>query len=351
MENLNDVIYTLDQNFTVTYISPNVEGLSGFRFEDIIGRNFENFLPLEEKSILDRGFAKVLSGKDVVIEHRYMTRENRAAWCVNNAKPVYEEGVITGVQGTLADIAAPKNTESALSPSNHRFRGFLDHINDAVFIHDMDGRFLEMNEIACSRLGYTRSEMLQMNDSRFNCFDQSQIKLFERLAGSLAVRLAQRRAAQALQKSEEKYRLFSEVQPLSGPLGQFDQVQIVSQDITERRQAEEALAHFNDLGEQLYICPERRKQLLKFLKENGYVENFEYQAQKTDGAHIWLSMNAVAIPVEASDAFLIEGFATDITARKHAETEQERLMSAIEQTTEVIVITDMKERSISFLRV
>lgn len=826
MENLNDVIYTLDQNFTVTYISPNVEGLSGFHFEDIIGRNFGNFLLAEEKSILDRSFAKVLSGKDMVIEHRYMTRENKAAWCENSAKPVYEEGGITGVQGTLAKIADRKNTESALPPSNQEFRGFLDHINDAVFIHDMNGRFLEVNEIACSRLGYTRSEMLQMtpmdidvqgenawnasnriqlikqdealvfetahrckngeqipveinsrrimyegvpsilsvarditerllkdteyaqilktsidgfwvvdaegwileanpaaakmlgytqeemrqlkvsdidvnendqqtaqhieklrktgygrfetrhqrrdgslidvevsssylpfdsgrfhafvrditerkinqseqniiievlrllnssnslhelmseitslmqawsgceavgirlceggdypyfetrgfpeefvfaenslcevdadgefvrdlegnpvlecmcgnvirgrfdpnlpfftenggfwtnsttallassdeedrqartrnrcngegyesvaliplihgaetlgllqmNDSRPNCFDQSQIKLFERLAGSLAVGLAQRRAAQALRKSEEKYRLlfentslmvsvfdqkgvcqmanrkaaslfglqpadligksfhaihpgrgneflaricriietgkpvycedevffpegkyrlFSEVQPLPGPQGQFDQVQIVSQDITERRQAEEALqeseknyrnlfdnapvgifrtdssgkailanhamahilgfrspeeviANFNDLGGQLYIRPERRKQFLKLLKENGYIENFEYQAQKSDGAHIWLSMNAVAIPAEASDAFLIEGFATDITARKHAETEQERLMSAIEQTTEVMVITDT-EGTIQFV--
>jgi PAS domain-containing protein len=38
----------------------------------------------------------------------------------------------------------------------------FENVNDAIFIHDLDGHFLEVNHVACQRLGYTRRELLLM---------------------------------------------------------------------------------------------------------------------------------------------------------------------------------------------
>ncbi|MCX5874850.1 MAG: PAS domain S-box protein [Deltaproteobacteria bacterium] len=51
----------------------------------------------------------------------------------------------------------------ALQESKNRFRTLLDQAGDAFFLHDSDGRFIEVNERACDSLGYTREELLRMS--------------------------------------------------------------------------------------------------------------------------------------------------------------------------------------------
>jgi len=51
----------------------------------------------------------------------------------------------------------------ALQESKNRFRTLLDQAGDAFFLHDSEGRFVEVNERACDSLGYTREELLGMS--------------------------------------------------------------------------------------------------------------------------------------------------------------------------------------------
>lgn len=46
--------------------------------------------------------------------------------------------------------------------SDKKFRKIFNHSNDAIFIHDLNGRFLDVNEVTCKRLGYSRNDMLNM---------------------------------------------------------------------------------------------------------------------------------------------------------------------------------------------
>src|SRR5262249_61617999 len=41
-------------------------------------------------------------------------------------------------------------------------QALFEGIDDAVFVHDLQGRILEANPAACQRLGYTRDEMLRL---------------------------------------------------------------------------------------------------------------------------------------------------------------------------------------------
>ena len=64
----------------------------------------------------------------------------------------------------------------------------------------------------------------------------------------------------------------------------------------------------------------------------------DFRVITPDGTVKWININNQVIDWEGSPANL--GFVADITQRKQAEREQARLMSAIEQSTDVIVITD-----------
>jgi PAS domain S-box-containing protein len=51
---------------------------------------------------------------------------------------------------------------AVLEESEARFRTLFDNAGDAIFIHNTEGRFLEVNRVACERLGYSREELLRM---------------------------------------------------------------------------------------------------------------------------------------------------------------------------------------------
>ncbi|MBI5091239.1 MAG: PAS domain S-box protein, partial [Candidatus Hydrogenedentes bacterium] len=52
--------------------------------------------------------------------------------------------------------------ERALRASEERLRTMFEGIDDAMFVHDFEGRLLDCNAAACRRLGYTREELLHM---------------------------------------------------------------------------------------------------------------------------------------------------------------------------------------------
>ncbi len=54
------------------------------------------------------------------------------------------------------------------------FKILFNSIPDAAFIHDMKGRFLEVNEVACKRLGYSKKELLKMGPKDIDAPEFSQ---------------------------------------------------------------------------------------------------------------------------------------------------------------------------------
>ena len=70
--------------------------------------------------------------------------------------------------GVYEDLTSQKQSEQALKESERLYRLLFQSGNDAVFIHHLDddgfpGLFLEVNEIACQRLGYTKEELLTLS--------------------------------------------------------------------------------------------------------------------------------------------------------------------------------------------
>jgi two-component system sensor histidine kinase/response regulator len=69
------------------------------------------------------------------------------------------ESIAAQVGGAIARIKA----EEAKRDSERQFRSLIDQAVDAIFVHDFDGRFLDVNRTACDALEYTREELLSMS--------------------------------------------------------------------------------------------------------------------------------------------------------------------------------------------
>ncbi len=53
--------------------------------------------------------------------------------------------------------------EEALRESEAHFRSLVEQASDSFYVHDVDGRFIDVNQHGCDCLGYTREELLKMN--------------------------------------------------------------------------------------------------------------------------------------------------------------------------------------------
>jgi PAS domain S-box-containing protein len=63
----------------------------------------------------------------------------------------------------------PSNTissshcDSLLESNSENFKLFIEECGDPFFVHDTDGKILEVSRTACESLGYTRAELLALN--------------------------------------------------------------------------------------------------------------------------------------------------------------------------------------------
>ncbi len=73
-----------------------------------------------------------------------------------------ETGEPTGMASVARDIAERQHSEAALRESEKRFRHLVEQAGDAIFVYDLDGRIIDVNQEACDSLGYARSQLLTL---------------------------------------------------------------------------------------------------------------------------------------------------------------------------------------------
>jgi len=56
-----------------------------------------------------------------------------------------------------------KNKIQDLNESEENFKAIFDGIADSLFIHDFEGNIIEVNNVACEKLGYTKTELLKLS--------------------------------------------------------------------------------------------------------------------------------------------------------------------------------------------
>jgi len=79
-----------------------------------------------------------------------------------------EHDQIIGLRWMLRDLSESARTEQALRERDYHYRTLFDNAGDAIFIHNLTGRFLDVNRVACAMLGYSRAELLRLTPTEIS---------------------------------------------------------------------------------------------------------------------------------------------------------------------------------------
>lgn len=151
------------------------------------------------------------------------------------------KGQVGSLLLTLLDVTQRKLAEQEKLRAVARFRLLFDNANDAIFIHEPDGCFIEVNQRACERLGYSRAELLKLTPRQIDSPE---------FAAKIDDRIAQLRAHGAIVFESAHLRRDGAAIPveISSRLIDYDGRQVVmsvARDITEHKRLEAAL-HENE---------------------------------------------------------------------------------------------------------
>ena len=96
-------------------------------------------------------------------ESNWVRSDGEVIWVRESARAVRDAaGETLYFEGIVEDITERKRARERVRASEQKFRDVFESAGDAILIHDLAGRLLEANHVACERLGYSHDELLQM---------------------------------------------------------------------------------------------------------------------------------------------------------------------------------------------
>jgi PAS domain S-box-containing protein len=124
VENLNDVVFTLDPLGRFSYISPTIERISRYKTEEVIGQPLTHFAHPDDLQGLLARFERTLDGGLEPYEFRFVDKDGGHLFIKISSRPLYKNGELVGMTGLMTDISKRKQAEEELA----RYRGNLENL-------------------------------------------------------------------------------------------------------------------------------------------------------------------------------------------------------------------------------
>lgn len=367
-ENALAWIWEVDANGKYTYASPLVEKILGYKPGEVLKKHFYDLFHPEEREELKKAASDVFLKKQSFREfiNKNVHKNGKTVWLSTSGSPILDsKGNLIGYRGADIDITERKRAEESLRESEEQYRTLHSNIPVGVFrtTADPSGRLLSANPALVKMFRYeTPEEMSKMHVSDLYLNQDDRKKFIETLSstveishyevqferkdgtvfwGSLSARAVadesgkiayfdgileditkKKKAEQALQESEEKYRRVVDNSLVGLYITQSHILKFCNQRLVEMfgfTSSKELIGkHIREL-----VAPESWELVDKQVKlresgEGGSIQ-YEFKGVKKDGTIFDIETSGSRIIYEGNPA--IQGSMIDITARKRTEEE------------------------------
>jgi len=163
VENINDVIFRVDTSSVVTYISPAIEGISGYTAKEVIGQSVTDFIHPDDLPELLTDFQETLEGRlpgTQPLEFRVLDKDGSIKHVRTSNRALMKDGRITGFSGVMTEITERVKAAEALKESEEKFRLLSEQSMIGIFIIQ-DDAIKYVNQAACDIFEYTIEEVLK----------------------------------------------------------------------------------------------------------------------------------------------------------------------------------------------
>lgn len=172
LECVNYGILVLDSNFTIIWVNHFIEEYFDLILENILGKNkkklinkhikhqFEHPQQFEQKLLSTYENNSYINSFECHILPK-PEKEKEERWLQHWSAPIQSGPLKGGRVETYIDITEQKRMEQKTKKARKKYQTLFNSINDAIFLHTLDGEFIAVNKTAVQRLEYPEQELLK----------------------------------------------------------------------------------------------------------------------------------------------------------------------------------------------
>ena len=229
-----------DSDSRVLLWNPGIERMTGINAQDAIGKRIEEIIPTLDGRAIGQYIDEVLSGKRLGLRDIAFNipETKREGYFRSFSAPTLDAaGAVTGGFTILVDTSEERAFQDAYHTSTSRYSALFEGAGDAIFVHSLDGRFLDVNQAACDALGYAREELLDMTPMDID--DATSSRLVSERMAEIVKNGSGSFEAVHVRKDGSSYPVDLNIRVVEeGPKPMFI---TIARDISDRKKAEEAL--------------------------------------------------------------------------------------------------------------
>ncbi|MHA2390769.1 MAG: PAS domain S-box protein [Promethearchaeota archaeon] len=377
ISNIKEGYYEVDLKGKFTFVNDALCGFLGYSRDELLGKSY-NLAILDDKTskLVFKTYNKVFRTEIQQNIFQFQVKRKNggiaffetSVYLKNDSK-----GRKIGFYGIVRDITERKREEDLeekfkieltqkvrirtkeLEESEEKYSNLFHHSNDGIFMHDLDGNIIDVNQKVLELFGYTKSEIISLKISDLHPASElaESTKAFEEISEKGFVRFD----INFKKKNDEIF--LAEVSSSLFSIGGKKFIQGIVRDITVRKEAEIKLKESEekyrnminnlDLGffqvnwggellnynpafsrilgfkpdekmittnvKNFWQNPNERNSYLNELKKKGVIKNYLVHSKMKNGQKIVLQLNSHLIKEENKEPIKIQGLISDVTEK------------------------------------
>jgi PAS domain S-box-containing protein len=238
IEQEKDIIYSLDSDGHINFASPAVTEILGYLPDELIGRHFLDLIPEHWRQKTEADFEHLLEVGEITTETILLDKESRPHTFEYSSTVVRDGGQLVGTRGIARDVTQRKRAEEALQESEEKYRLLFDSADVLVSVYDRDGICQLMNKRVAALFGGEPEDFI--GKSFMELHPDASDEYLRRIRETIDSGISGDYEDEVHFPHGTRW-LLSRSQPVPDAQGVVKTAQVISQDVTERRQAEQAL--------------------------------------------------------------------------------------------------------------
>jgi len=238
VEEINEVIFVIDHFGKITYISPAVYDLTGYRPKEMLGHLFLEYIHPQDEEIVIKAFNERLKNTSAPLQYRVQKRDGSFAWVRSLSKLFKDAKGHTGIRGVLMDITDLVEKDRALVQSEARWRSLVEQAPDYIITTDLHGKIEFVN-----RNFFSIPEKMVIGHFIYDLVPQTEMRKVYNAIQMVNAQGNAHRFEIRLTIDEQKRCYFIRVGPIK-KAGQIVGLTFIATDITRRKKSEQELQEY-----------------------------------------------------------------------------------------------------------